>query len=333
MSSRRRAVRAPRVPGHEHGRAERGDRPAQRRALPLHRLQAAAAVRDLRPADGPVARAGGGDRGAATRRRRRSCASWCARGSRTSSATSTTWPSSPRSATRSSTSRSGSRCARAATRFEAILARLLAEVGLTDRLALFALLGMVNHTATWLKPGGRLTRGRRSPTAIATCCCGDPRGHTRRRACPARARPCQLDDAVQPGAGAAARARVRDRRRAGRRARGRDRGLRQGRPGAPARLHRSRARGQGPHGRPAATAAAASAARSCTPRSAPPPRPARAGSPCACSAHNADARSLYAACGFEVEGVLREFFYLDGRYVDDVLMAIGLTGAGSPAST
>jgi AcrR family transcriptional regulator len=41
--------------------------------------------------------------------------------------------------------------------FEAILARRLAAVGLTDRLALFALLGMVNHTATWFKPGGRLT--------------------------------------------------------------------------------------------------------------------------------------------------------------------------------
>ena len=41
--------------------------------------------------------------------------------------------------------------------FEAILARRLAAVGLSDRLALFALLGMVNHTATWLKPGGRLT--------------------------------------------------------------------------------------------------------------------------------------------------------------------------------
>jgi TetR/AcrR family transcriptional regulator, cholesterol catabolism regulator len=40
--------------------------------------------------------------------------------------------------------------------FEAILARRLAGVGITDRLALFALLGMVNHTATWLKPGGRL---------------------------------------------------------------------------------------------------------------------------------------------------------------------------------
>jgi AcrR family transcriptional regulator len=41
--------------------------------------------------------------------------------------------------------------------FEAILARRLAAVGLTDRLTLFALLGMVNHTATWLRPGGRLT--------------------------------------------------------------------------------------------------------------------------------------------------------------------------------
>jgi AcrR family transcriptional regulator len=41
--------------------------------------------------------------------------------------------------------------------FEAILARRLAAVGLTDRLAHFALLGMVNHTATWLRPGGRLT--------------------------------------------------------------------------------------------------------------------------------------------------------------------------------
>jgi AcrR family transcriptional regulator len=41
--------------------------------------------------------------------------------------------------------------------FEAILARRLAAVGLTDRLALLALLGMVNHTATWLKPGGRLS--------------------------------------------------------------------------------------------------------------------------------------------------------------------------------
>lgn len=37
--------------------------------------------------------------------------------------------------------------------------------------------------------------------------------------------------------------------------------------------------------------------------------------------HNAGARELYAACGFEIEGVLREFFHLGGRYVDDVLMA------------
>src|SRR4051812_11816045 len=41
--------------------------------------------------------------------------------------------------------------------FEAILARRLAAVGLEDRLTHFALLGMVNHSATWLKPGGRLT--------------------------------------------------------------------------------------------------------------------------------------------------------------------------------
>lgn len=41
--------------------------------------------------------------------------------------------------------------------FEALLARRLAAVGLTDRLTLLALLGMVNHTATWLKPGGRLS--------------------------------------------------------------------------------------------------------------------------------------------------------------------------------
>jgi ribosomal protein S18 acetylase RimI-like enzyme len=43
-------------------------------------------------------------------------------------------------------------------------------------------------------------------------------------------------------------------------------------------------------------------------------------------AHNDDARALYARCGFEVEGVLRGYFRLDGRYVDDVLMALDLTG-------
>lgn len=42
-------------------------------------------------------------------------------------------------------------------------------------------------------------------------------------------------------------------------------------------------------------------------------------------AHNDEARSLYAACGFEIEGVLRGYFRLDGRYVDDVLMALDLT--------
>lgn len=41
--------------------------------------------------------------------------------------------------------------------FEAILARRLAAVGITDRLQHFALLGMVNHTATWLQPGKRLS--------------------------------------------------------------------------------------------------------------------------------------------------------------------------------
>lgn len=37
--------------------------------------------------------------------------------------------------------------------------------------------------------------------------------------------------------------------------------------------------------------------------------------------HNVGARRLYGACGFVVEGVLRGEFFLDGNYVDDVLMA------------
>src|SRR4051794_2013285 len=41
--------------------------------------------------------------------------------------------------------------------FEAILARRMAAVGITDRLKHFALLGMVNHTATWVNPRGRLS--------------------------------------------------------------------------------------------------------------------------------------------------------------------------------
>ncbi|TDU04067.1 acetyltransferase (GNAT) family protein [Streptomyces sp. 846.5] len=36
--------------------------------------------------------------------------------------------------------------------------------------------------------------------------------------------------------------------------------------------------------------------------------------------HNLPARRLYERCGFAVEGVLPEEFWLDGRYVDDVLM-------------
>jgi AcrR family transcriptional regulator len=41
--------------------------------------------------------------------------------------------------------------------FEAILARLLRANGIDDRLQHFALLGMVNHTATWVNPNGRLS--------------------------------------------------------------------------------------------------------------------------------------------------------------------------------
>jgi RimJ/RimL family protein N-acetyltransferase len=39
---------------------------------------------------------------------------------------------------------------------------------------------------------------------------------------------------------------------------------------------------------------------------------------------NPAARALYEAYGFVVEGVQREEFLLDGRYVDDVLMALQL---------
>ena len=42
--------------------------------------------------------------------------------------------------------------------------------------------------------------------------------------------------------------------------------------------------------------------------------------------HNGTARRLYERCGFVVEGVLKDEFYLDGRYVDDVFMARYLTG-------
>jgi ribosomal protein S18 acetylase RimI-like enzyme len=36
---------------------------------------------------------------------------------------------------------------------------------------------------------------------------------------------------------------------------------------------------------------------------------------------NGTARRLYERCGFVVEGVLKDEFYLAGRYVDDVVMA------------
>ena len=48
-------------------------------------------------------------------------------------------------------------------------------------------------------------------------------------------------------------------------------------------------------------------------------------------APNRAARALYESCGFEVEGVLRGEFLLEGRYVDDVLMAQDLAATGEPA--
>jgi ribosomal protein S18 acetylase RimI-like enzyme len=42
-------------------------------------------------------------------------------------------------------------------------------------------------------------------------------------------------------------------------------------------------------------------------------------------AHNEAAVGLYRSAGFETEGVLRGEFFLDGVYVDDVLMALDLT--------
>jgi ribosomal protein S18 acetylase RimI-like enzyme len=42
-------------------------------------------------------------------------------------------------------------------------------------------------------------------------------------------------------------------------------------------------------------------------------------------APNSEARALYASCGFEEEGVRREEFLLEGRYVDDILMARDLS--------
>jgi ribosomal protein S18 acetylase RimI-like enzyme len=39
---------------------------------------------------------------------------------------------------------------------------------------------------------------------------------------------------------------------------------------------------------------------------------------------NPGARQLYASLGFEVEGILRAEFLIEGQYVDDVLMAISI---------
>jgi ribosomal protein S18 acetylase RimI-like enzyme len=41
---------------------------------------------------------------------------------------------------------------------------------------------------------------------------------------------------------------------------------------------------------------------------------------------NDGARRLYESCGFVVEGIQREEFFVEGRYVDDVLMALDLNG-------
>jgi ribosomal protein S18 acetylase RimI-like enzyme len=43
-------------------------------------------------------------------------------------------------------------------------------------------------------------------------------------------------------------------------------------------------------------------------------------------ATNVPARALYEHLGFEVEGVLREAFLLEGDYVDDLLLGLDLTG-------
>jgi ribosomal protein S18 acetylase RimI-like enzyme len=50
-------------------------------------------------------------------------------------------------------------------------------------------------------------------------------------------------------------------------------------------------------------------------------------------APNEPARRLYERAGYVVEGVMRGEFFLDGVYVDDVLMALDLTEEGSAVST
>jgi ribosomal protein S18 acetylase RimI-like enzyme len=46
---------------------------------------------------------------------------------------------------------------------------------------------------------------------------------------------------------------------------------------------------------------------------------------------NDRARRLYESCGFYVEGLLRDEFFLDGRFVDDVLMAQSLVAEDTGA--
>ncbi|TWE16696.1 L-amino acid N-acyltransferase YncA [Kitasatospora atroaurantiaca] len=43
-------------------------------------------------------------------------------------------------------------------------------------------------------------------------------------------------------------------------------------------------------------------------------------------AHNAPARRLYERCGFQVDGVSPEEFWIDGAYVDDIAMGRRLNG-------
>lgn len=48
---------------------------------------------------------------------------------------------------------------------------------------------------------------------------------------------------------------------------------------------------------------------------------------------NVGARALYKSCGFETEGILRERFLLEGRYVDDVIMALDLYAAPTSSAS
>ena len=212
--------------------------------------------------------------------------------------------------------------------FEAILARRLAAVGLTDRLAHFALLGMVNHTATWLKPGGRLTaRADRRRLLRHAAASDPPRDQPRTSAPSARSGPRGRGPSLHspaprppPDRRSSSTACSSTSSTTGSPATSRSARCCRSRPiahvleikGLAGRTRAIRRRGVGaraPAGRDRA-GASAPALRKLTLR---------------VLGHNAAARALYAACGFEVEGVLRELFLLDGRYVDDVLMALDLT--------